>query len=157
MGHRLDSQVGPTQLQGTFSVRSNRDRVFSFFLNPEALSSCIDEPHTIEVVDADHFKGSLRAGIGVVRGTFTWTATITDRHPPERARVLVHGSGLGGGFDIDATVEALESEGQTTLSWHAAVAVRGRVASMGARLLRGAIDRKTKSFFENARFRLESA
>ncbi len=144
-------------LQGTFSVRSDRERVFSFLLTPRELSACIDDPHTIEVEDPDHFRGTLRAGVGVIRGTFNWSAAIAERHPPARARLHVHGSGMGSGFDIDATIDLQESEGRTTVSWQANVALSGRIASLGARLMHGTIDKKTKAFFENARKRLEGA
>ncbi len=144
-----------TQLEGTFTARAPRERVFSFFLTPADLSSCIDDQHTVEVQDADHFKGTLRSGVGFIKGTFNWSATVAERAPPDRARIKVHGSGMGSGFDIDATIETRESEGTTNVSWHADVAMSGPIASMGARLMQGTIDKKTTAFFENARKKLE--
>ncbi len=142
-------------LEGTFSARSPRDRVYAFFLNPEELGSCIDDPHTIQVLDSDHFKGTVKSGVGFIKGTFALTASVVERTPPARARIKVHGSGMGSGFDIDATLEASESGGVSTVHWVADVRMSGPIASMGARIMQGAIDRKSTAFFENARNRLE--
>lgn len=138
-------------------MKGPRDRAFAFFLNPRDLSACVDDPHTIEVEDEDHFKGTIRAGIGLIKGTFNWSATVAERSPPGHARLRVHGSGMGSGFDIDATLEVSEAEGVSSVRWKANVLMSGTIASMGARLLQGTIDKKTNAFFENARKRLEKA
>ena len=143
------------QLDGTFRARAPRERVFSFFLTPSDLSSCIDDAHTIEVQDTDHFRGTLKSGVGFIKGTFTWSASVAERRPPEKARIKEHGSGMGSGFDIDAVIELAESAGQTSVAWQADVAMSGPIASMGARLMQGTIDKKTNAFFENARRKLE--
>ncbi|HYM40329.1 MAG TPA: carbon monoxide dehydrogenase subunit G [Thermoplasmata archaeon] len=144
-------------LEGSFGARAPRERVFTFFLTPSDLSTCIDDAHTIEVQDADHFKGTLKSGVGFIKGTFNWSATVAERKAPEAARIKVHGSGMGSGFDIDATIRMEESGGQTTVAWRAEVAMSGPIASMGARLMQGTIDKKTNAFFENARRKLEGA
>ncbi len=143
-------------LEGTFTAKSPQGRVYRFFLDPNELGSCIDDPHTIEPQDADHFKGTVRSGIGFIKGTFTVAASIVDRDPPSRARLKVHGSGMGSGFDIEATLELSESGGATTVHWAADVMMNGPIASMGARVMQGTIDKKTNAFFENAREKLES-
>ncbi len=138
-------------------MRAPREKVFAFFLSPDDLSSCIDDPHTVAGDDADHFHGSIKAGVGFIKGTFNWSATVAERSPPERARIKVHGSGMGSGFDIDSTIETAGSEGMSTIRWKADVTMSGPIASMGARIMSGTIDKKTTAFFENARKKLESA
>lgn len=145
------------KVEGVFTVRATRDRVFSFLVDPNALSSCIDDPHTVDVTDQDHFQGTLSSGVGPIRGTFAWSAQINERSPPDRVKVKVHGSGMGNAFDIDAVAELTQEGLSTTVSWRADVLMRGALASLGARLMQGTIDKKTKDFFENARTRLEGA
>lgn len=145
------------KLQGTFAVRAPRDRVFAFLLDPQRLSACIDDPHTIEVQDGDRFRGSLKSGIGPIKGTFAWSATVAERASGERARIKVHGTGMGSAFDIDATIELSEAQGSTTARWLADVTLSGTIASLGARLMKTTIDKKTNAFFENVRKQLEVA
>ncbi len=143
------------RLEGTFTVRAPHEKVFAFFLDPNALSSCIDDPHTIETIDANSFKGTIKAGVAFIRGTFNWTAVVRERVPPTHSRIEAHGSGMGSAFDINATIDIAEAMGQTTVRWAADVILNGTIASVGARLLQGTIDNKTNAFFENARKRLE--
>lgn len=144
-------------LEGNFRAKSPQDRVYAFLLSPEDLSACIDDPHTIQVQDADHFKGTIKTGIGFIKGTFNLTAGIVERSPPGRARLKVQGSGMGSGFDIDATMDLSEADGMTTVRWAADVRMSGPIASMGARLMQGTIDKKSSAFFESVRKRLEGA
>jgi len=143
------------QVEGTFTAKCPQDRAYSFFLDPEQISPCVDDPHTIEVQDADHFKGTIRSGIGFIKGTFNVTAAVVERSPPSRAKLSVRGSGMGSGFDIEATFDVSESGGTSTVRWKADVLMSGPIASMGARLMQGTIDKKTNAFFENARKKLE--
>lgn len=144
------------KLNGTFSVRASRDSVFAFLLDPQRLAGCLEDPHTLEVLDADRFRGTMKSGVGPIRGTFTWSATVAERVPPDRARVKVHGSGLGSAFDVDAVIELRDRSGSTTATWQADVALSGTIASLGARLMQTTIDRKTGAFFENVRKALEA-
>jgi uncharacterized protein len=142
--------------EGTFAVRAPRARVYSFLLNPKEFSACIDDPHTIEVIDADHFRGTVKAGVSFIRGSFTWSADVKERVPPERAQMAVHGSGMGSGFDIVANLAVSEAGGLSTVKWAADVQMSGTIATVGARLLQGTTEKKTNAFFENARRILES-
>ncbi len=143
------------RLEGTLAVKCPQDRAYAFFLSPADFSDCIDDPHTIEVEDADRFKGTIRTGVGFIKGTFTVAARTVERSPPRRARLKVQGSGMGSGFDIDATIDFSEAGALTTIRWAADVVMNGTIASMGARLLQGTVDKKSAAFFENARKRLE--
>jgi len=143
------------RVEGTFTVRAPRERVYQFFLAPEELSTCIEDPHTIETIDPDHFKGTVKAGVAFIRGTFTWNATVKSRLPPERAELAAHGSGMGSAFDLVASLDLSGAAGLTTVRWGADVQMNGTIATVGARLLQGTIDKKTNAFFENARRKLE--
>jgi len=77
--------------------------------------------------------------------------------PPERAQIAVHGSGMGSAFDLVASLDFTEAQGVTTAAWRADVIMSGTIASVGARLMQGTIDKKTNAFFENARKKLEAA
>ncbi len=143
------------RFEGTFTVRAPRERVWSFFLNPKEFSACIDDPHTIEIIDENRFKGIVKAGVAFIRGTFTFSATVKEKSPPERAQMEVHGSGMGSAFDIVATLELSEAQGLTTVKWAADVRMSGTIATVGARLLEGTTEKKTNAFFENARTFLE--
>jgi carbon monoxide dehydrogenase subunit G len=126
-------------------------------LSPQEFSICIDDPHTIAVIDQDRFEGTVKTGVAFIRGTFVWSATIQERAPPERAQMAVHGSGMGSGFDVLARLALSEVDEVTTVNWSADVQMSGTIATVGERLLRGTTEKKTNAFFENARKLLEGS
>lgn len=144
------------RFEGTFAVHAPRAQVWSFFLDPQEFSPAIDDPHTLEVIGPDRFQGTVKTGVAFIRGTFTWSATVKERAPPERVQLAVHGSGMGSGFDIVATLDLSEADGITTVRWSADVQMSGTIATVGARLLQSTTEKKTNAFFENARKILEA-
>lgn len=141
--------------EGTFTVRAAQYEVWEFFLDPFKLGACLDDPHTIEIIDDDTFRGQVKSGVGFVKGTFNASAKIVEREPPNKARIKARGSGMGSAFDVDSRIELSENEGVTTVHWAADVILRGTIATVGARFVQGTIDQKTNAFFENARRALE--
>lgn len=144
------------EVEGSFTVRAPQERVWSFFLDPRALATCISDPHDLEVVDQDNFKGWVKSGVGFIKGTFTGSARVIFRKAPERARIKAHGFGMGSAFDIDSTIHLSHAGDATTVRWKADVVLSGTIASVGARLVQGTVDKKSAEFFENARKLLET-
>lgn len=143
-------------VEGSFEVRRDRDSVFGFFFDARELLDCLDDPHTVEVVDPIHFRGTVTTGIAFIRGTFRMTGEYTESRRPEHLSAKLHGVGLGSGVDAVLTTDLTEVNGSTTVRWSADLTFSGPVASVGERVIRGTVDKKTQGLFENARRRLES-
>src|SRR5438093_10633695 len=101
------------ELEGSFTVRAPRDRVWSFFMDPYALSSCINDPHAFEVVDENHFKGWVKAGVAFIKGTFNGSAAIVERKPPDYARITAHAAGMGSAFGGESSADLCEAGWET--------------------------------------------
>jgi uncharacterized protein len=142
-------------VEGSFSVRRDRESVFAFFTDAHQLVDCLDDPHTVEVVDPIHFTGTITTGVAFIRGTFRMSGEYLETRRPERVAAKLHGVGLGSGVDATISTDLLESEGATTVRWSADLTFSGPVASVGERVIRGTVDKKTQSLFENARRSLE--
>src|SRR3989442_3709430 len=111
---RKPGRRSAVHFEGTFTVRATRARAWSFFLNPQEFSSAIDDPHTIEIIDADHFRGTIKAGVAFIRATLTWSAVVKKRVPPERAQKAVHRARMGSAVDIVASLANSQKSGVTT-------------------------------------------
>jgi uncharacterized protein len=143
-------------VEGTFEVRRNRQSVYDFFIDVRRLVDCIDDPHTVTVADPTHFSGTVTTGVAFIRGTFRLTGEYTERNGPERVVARVHGGGLGSGLDATIATELEEADGVTTVRWKADLTFSGPIASIGERVVRGTVDKKTQGLFERARQTLES-
>lgn len=142
--------------EGSFAVRRDRDSVFEFFTDARQLVDCLDDPHTVEVVDPTHFTGTVTTGVAFIRGTFRMSGEYVENRRPERVAAKLHGAGLGSGVDATISTDLLDSDGATTVRWSADLKFSGPIASVGERVIRGTVDKKTQALFENARRRLEA-
>jgi uncharacterized protein len=144
-------------VEGSFGVHRDRDSVYAFFTDARRLVDCLDDPHTVEVVDPTHFTGTVTTGIAFIRGTFRMSGEYTEIARPERVAAKLHGAGLGSGVDATISTDLAETGGVTTVRWSADLKFSGPVASVGERVIRGTVDKKTQGLFENARRRLEGS
>jgi uncharacterized protein len=144
-------------IEGDFPVKSPAARVYAFFLDPISLTDCLDDPHAFHAVDADHFEGTVTTGVAFIRGTFRVRGSYGERKPPSEIRAHLQGSGLGSGVDADLAIAISEASGETTVHWQGEVKLSGPIATLGERIVRGTVDKKATSLFENARKKLETA
>ncbi len=144
-------------IEGDFRVNSASSRVYAFFLDAVAFTDCLDDPHEIRAVDADHFEGTVRSGIAFIRGTFRLRGAYTGRTPTSEIRVHLQGAGLGSGVDGDLVLSLSEAAGETALHWSGEVMLSGPIATIGERMVKGTVEKKAAGLFENARRKLETA
>lgn len=142
-------------VEGSFEVRRDRTAVYAFFTDARSLVDCLEDPHTVQVVDETHFTGTVTTGVAFIRGTFRMAGEYTERRTPERVAAKIHGSGLGSGLDGMISTSLSEAAGTTTVRWTADLTLSGPVAGLGERVVRSTIDKKTQSLFEHARQALE--
>jgi carbon monoxide dehydrogenase subunit G len=142
-------------VEGSFQVRRDRESVFAFFTNARELIGCLDDPHTVEVADRTHFSGTVITGVAFIRGTFRFSGEYRSLEPPSRVVAALHGTGLGSGLDATLATDLAESSGATTVRWNADLAFSGPLATVGDRIVRSTVDKKTKGLFDRARQRLE--
>ena len=143
------------RVDGSFEVRRDRDVVYAFFTDARLLVGCLDDPHTVDVTDEWHFTGTVSTGVAFIRGTFRMVGEYTERRPPDHVEAKIHGSGLGSGLDGVIQTDLSEAGGRTTVRWSADLTFSGPIATLGERIVRGTIDKKTQALFENARRTLE--
>lgn len=143
-------------VEGSFEVHRDRESVFAFFSNPQELVDCLDDPHSVTVVDPTHFNGTVNTGVAFIRGTFRMNGEYLETRRPDHVTAKVHGTGLGSGVDATLATDLTESSGTTVVRWVADLTFSGPVASVGERVIRGTVDKKTQSLFENARRKLEA-
>jgi uncharacterized protein len=142
-------------LEGSFEVHRDRETVFGFFTDARRLVDCLDDPHTVEVLDPTHFTGTITTGVAFIRGTFRMSGEYLETRRPETVTAKLHGTGLGSGVDATISTALSETGVGTTVRWAADLTFSGPVASVGERVIRGTVDKKTQGLFENARRRLE--
>jgi carbon monoxide dehydrogenase subunit G len=142
---------------GTLRIQGSRERVWAFLTDPKSVGRCVPDLERLDEVDASHFQAVVKAGIGVVRGRFTFDVAWQELTAPSHARMTARGKTPGSAVTVDSAMDLAEAaDGATELTWSADVVVHGTIASVGARLLEGFAQKQTERFFQCIRASLES-
>lgn len=141
------------KFEGSYRVRAAPEKVWSILIDPLRVVRYLPDVEVIELTqpDADSVVGKVRAGVSFLKGTFTVDARIVERDPPRRARLRLRSAGMGSTIDVDSSLRLGAVEEDTEVTWTAEVVIRGTIATIGARLLPGIIEKKTHEFFEALR------
>ena len=142
-------------VEGTFTTRAPAERVWALFRDPVAFTNCLDDPHAIHAVDATHFEGTVTTGVAFIRGTFRVRGSYVAETALAALEVKLSGTGMGSGLDADVKL-TLETAGATTVRWSAEITLNGPVATIGERVVRGTVDKKTAALFAKAQALLEA-
>ncbi len=143
--------------EGEYRIKATQNHIYSVLVEPQRVVRYMPDVEVLnlETIDADTVQGKVKTGVSFLKGTFSVQAKIVERDPPRRARMKVRSQGMGSTFDIETSMDLTADGSETLVAWKADAAIRGTVASLGARLLPGLVEKKTKQFLEALRAELE--
>lgn len=145
------------RFQGDVTIEAPRQRAWEFLTDPHQVTRCAPDVQSLDVQDDQRFTAVVRAGVGPVKGTFTFAVTWLEREAPARARVQARGKIPGSAVDMMTEMTLTETgDAQTLLHWEADVSVKGVIASVGGRLIQAAADKITQQLFACIRSKLEA-
>jgi carbon monoxide dehydrogenase subunit G len=145
------------RFQGDLTIEAPRQRAWEFLSDPQQLAQCAPDLRSLRIVDDQRFTVVVRAGVGAVKGNYTFDVTWLERLAPERARVQARGKLPGSAVDLQALMVLSDQGGTATnLHWEADVTFRGLIASVGGRLLQGAADKTTREIYACIKAKLET-
>lgn len=143
--------------EGTLTIKAPREKVWRFFVDPHAVSRCLPDVQSLEVLEEGRFKAVVRVGVSFIKGDFAFDVSMVELDAPRHARIKGRGGGLGSAVDVESTIALADgAEGTTDLRWAADVVVSGTIASVGARLLSNVVEKKTGELFECIKTQLEA-
>ncbi len=143
--------------EGTLTIRAPRETVWTFLVDPHAVSRCLPDVQSLDLLDEGKFRAVVRVGVSFIKGNFTFEVTMLDLEALRHARITGRGGGLGSAVDVDSSVDLADGEaGTTRMDWTADVVVSGTIASVGGRLLNSTVEKKTGELFECLKAQLEA-
>jgi 2-furoyl-CoA dehydrogenase large subunit len=136
-----DAKAGARSLHGEGQARVSAApaAVWAMLLDPNTLQAVIPGCHGVEKISDTHFRADVTIGIGPVKGRYRAEVTLSDLDPPHA--VTLGGSaegGLGFGEGVGRITLTEDGHGGTVVDYTYDVAIGGKVASIGGRLLDGA-------------------
>lgn len=137
------------EFSGKQRVPSSRQTVWDALINPAILARCIPGCTALSETEPDHYSAEIELKVGPISARFRGKVSLEDKQEPESCRIVGSGSGGAAGFAKgSAQVRLDESDGATWVVYDIDIETGGKIASLGARMMRRVIDANIESFFE---------
>jgi carbon monoxide dehydrogenase subunit G len=134
---------------GAPEIAAAPERVWRRLLDHKFVASIAPGVEKVEAIDDRHFKVVAGVGVGAVKVKFQIDVELSQVAPPKRLRMTARGKAPGSGLEVSTDLEIEPvAPGRSRLKWNAASEVRGTVASVGARLLKGTAKKLTETFWD---------
>ena len=134
---------------GAPEIAAPPDVVWRRLLDHEFVASVAPGVESVQAIDDRHFKVVSGFGVGAVKLKFQLDVELSDVMPPKSLKMSAHGKAPGSGVEVSTTLEIEPvPPDRSRLKWSARSEVRGTVASVGARLLKGTAKKLTESFWD---------
>lgn len=133
---------------GAPEIAAPPDVVWQRLLDHEFVASVAPGVESVQAIDDRHFKVVSGFGVGAVKVRFQLDVELFDVNAPKSLRMTAHGKAPGSGVEVSTTLEIEPvPPDRSRLKWSASSEVRGTVASVGARLLKGTAKKLTETFW----------
>ena len=146
------------EFDGTVHIKSGREKVWAFLIDPEAVSKCVPGVNNLEVIVPDRkFRATVVVGIGSVKSSFVMDVEFSELDPPNRAKLKAHGKAPGSATDVMSEMILVENpDGSTELQWSTEVQIMGTIASLAARFAPSITKKLSEAFFSCVSKKLEA-
>jgi len=146
------------EFSGSQTIAVSNAEVWAFLLDVNNVAGCAPGFQSLEELEAEHWKAVVAVAVGPVKAKFTLDVTRPEMQEPERMVVKASGKSPVGAANLfgEMLLFPLEDD-QTRMDWKANVVVSGTIASVGARLMQGTVNKLTSQFFDCLREKLQAS
>ena len=146
-------------LEKTFPMPVPPEKAWQFLQDIEAVATCMPGAKITERVDERHYKGTVTARVGPATLTFNGTIEVLEVDEPGKTlRMAGKGADRSGtssaSMDLTARIEATP-EGVCNLVGASEVAMTGKAATFGGRMIVPVADQILKQFAANFAKRIQ--
>lgn len=135
------------KIDGTHEINAPRERVYALLTDPEVLRRCIPGCESLERTESDTYAATMKAGVGMIKGTFKGNVKLAEMRPPEHYRLEVDGKGSPGFVKGTGNFDLEEKDGATLIKYAGEMQVGGTIAGIGQRMIQGAARMMATRFF----------
>lgn len=135
------------KVEGSHEVHASRDRVFHALIDPVVLQRCIPGCEKLESVGPNAYATTIRAGVGSIKGVFNGNVRLEDVEQPTGFKMIVEGKGQPGFLKGSGKLAFEQQDDGTIVNYQGDVQVGGTIASVGQRMLQGAVKMMATQFF----------
>jgi carbon monoxide dehydrogenase subunit G len=147
------------EFEDQVAIDTDTEHLWSLVSDPEVLVECVPGATEVERVSEREYHGVIERGVAGVSLTLDGEVEMTEFDEPDRLSADARGEDRRSNSRMEATMhmdllEADDGDG-TTISYVIDLRFTGRLASLGARIVKRKFDSDIDTFFENITERAE--
>ena len=140
---------------GTFEVKSSRDRVYAFATDPIKVTTIFPDVQDIQVIDSDNFLLKAKVGIGFVKGLMDIRCVITEKTPSKHVKLKANGTGLSSAVELESDFTLDDTpDGGTLVRWKTEAKISGLMARVGSRIMDSVASKYINQIIESLKEKL---
>jgi uncharacterized protein len=144
------------EFSGSQTITAPIGKVWAFLVDVNNVAACAPGFQSMEELGVEHWKAIVGVGVGAVKAKFTMDVIRPEQQEPEHMLIKARGKAPGSAVDMTGDMRLASVDDQhTRMDWKATAVVSGTIASVGARLLSGTVERLTGQFFDCLKAKLE--
>ena len=141
------------QFTGSHEIDLGKEKLWNSLHNPEVLAASLPGCETFEAVESEDqtYRSVILTRVGPMKARFAGQMTIEDSDPPNCYKLSGSGNAGPAGAARGEVVIRLQSLGveKTQLDFDASVAMTGRMAQIGGKMINGTAEAFANEFFKN--------
>ena len=136
------------EFRNAFTVGATLDTVWGLMLDPEQVAPCVPGAQITEVVDDQHFRGTVKVKLGPVQISYRGEMELHQSEPDHTIVLRAKGTETrgSGGATGTVTIRLADEAGSTRVDIHSQVDVTGRAAQFGRGIMQDVADRLIQQF-----------
>ncbi len=144
-------------MTGEYRIPAARQTVWDALNDTDVLLECIPGCQSIERVSDTELAARVKAKVGPVSATFNGTVTLQNLSPPEAYTIAGEGKGGAAGFAKGGADVRLAEDGPetTVLTYEVHATFGGKLAQLGARVIKPTTKKMADEFFGRLVARLQ--
>jgi carbon monoxide dehydrogenase subunit G len=144
------------RIEGKRRFVAPRERVYGALTDPEELKVLMPGVERIEVASEDEWVAVVKPPFGAGLN-LKLDLQLTDRRPPEHARLVARGKSFGARLSIETEFELSENGDGTDMAWTADVGLAGLLGGLGGRALEPAARQHAERSLDRLQQRIEAS
>jgi carbon monoxide dehydrogenase subunit G len=135
------------KIEGSHIIKAPRESLYQLMVDPEILRRCVPGCQSLEDAGNGHYKMTLKAGVGSIKGIFTGAIKLDEMHEPEHYKMTVDAKGPAGFLKGVGLIALTEQGDVTTINYTGETSVGGTIASVGQRMVQSTAKMMAGQFF----------
>jgi carbon monoxide dehydrogenase subunit G len=139
-------------IEGGFALKAPIEKLFDFLLKPETIMTCLPGAESVKLVDETTYECVVKQKVGPISAKLKFVNRLTKVERPRHIEIEGEGEDVTklGHFKQKTHVDLKEvSPGQVEISYKSDVAIVGKLAMFGDRVMRSKA-REVEQEFTNA-------